>query len=262
MLLGDSLTLYTRSAQGVWSPETVDEHVAGSKTGQWADLAFAADGTLHAIFHREGVTLPDGTVATQLVHAVRTGSSWQKEIVTQIPRGYDAITYSSLAIAGNTVHIVYGGDYGTTPAHHASQTATGWAIEEAPAKTYGIVADRIGRIASVGCGTAQSVVLSVLRSGKAPQTETVPFKEPATSSGCVDAHLTYDSSGRPHVAVSRDGAVEYAVKDKGRWSTYKLSSDRGFGVSSIVTRTRNGHLQVGVTRHPADLSLVLTTLAF
>ncbi len=199
---------------------------------------------------------------TQLVHAVRNGSTWKKEIVTQLPKARDAITYSSLAIAGNTVHIVYGGDFGTTPAHHATQTASGWSFDEAPAKTYDIVADRIGRIASVGCGLAQSVVLSVLRSGKAPQTETVPFKQPATSAGCSDAQLTYDSSGRPHVAASRDGVVEYAVKDKGRWSTYKLSSDQGFGVGSIVTRTRNGHLQVGVTRHPSDLSLVLTTLVF
>lgn len=157
-----------------------------------------------------------------------------------------------------TIHISYLANSGRM---HASGRAGGaWTTEVLPPVRSIALLDRIDRFVLAGCD-ASGVAGLWTKKGSGYARETIPLTLPASDKGCAIG-AAYDSSGRPHVVVTRLASLEYAVKEKNIWKSYRAANAPTDGPASpaLAVRSRGG-FQVGLA-HSEPNQLMFTSLAF
>ncbi len=255
-----SVVTYTRSEVGTWTAEVIDAggHIEGGplqKIGMSnPGTAFDANGTLHVTYERSH-TVP--SLGSDLVHAWKSGAAWQTELVAPI-EGSGTSNAQMVIAKDGTIHISY---LATAVRMHASGRAGGsWTTEVLPPVRSIALLDRTGKFVLAGCDDSGVAGLWT-KKGNAYARETIPLKLKASDKDC-EIGAAYDSSGRPHVVVTRAGGLEYALKEKSVWKSYPAADVRTDGSASpaLAVRSRGG-FQVGIA-HSESNQLMFTSLAF
>lgn len=255
-----SVVTYTRSESGTWTAEAIEtgSHIEGGPAQKIGmsnpGTAFDSTGALHVAYERSH-TVP--SLGSDLIHAWKSGATWQTEVVAPIAMSGTSNAQMVIAKDG-TVHVSY---LANAVRMHASGRAGGaWTTEVLPPVVSTALLDRTGKFVLAGCD-ASGVAGLWTKKGSAYARETIPLTLPASDKGC-EIGAAYDSSGRPHVVVTRLGRLEYAVKEKNVWKSYRAADLQTDSSPSpaLAVRSRGG-FQVGIA-HSESNQLMFSTLAF